>query len=297
MSDSGGNSDMTKDRARPWDAEAMAELLLECGRRALARRSADSWTLKSDGSLITDVDRDIESLLSTTLPAPGEYFIGEETIAQRGADYAREALRGTCWVVDPIDGTSSFAHGFSLWGISIGYMVGGVLRHGAVIMPESGDILVTYGDSVRHYRLAGLSAPLSAATWRELTPVTGEWRAGGVLMLGQRFSKSGLLHLPNPIVATGSAVVALAAVLTGQAQAYVGCMKLWDIAGLLPMMVRLGISGRFADGGEMSCEVTEESFVLDVNSPACWTLRDNCVICVDAWQSLVHAAVTWRGKE
>lgn len=298
MSERSDNNDVTNNRTRAWDAAAMAELLLECGRRALARRSVDSWTLKSDGSLITDVDRDIESLLSTTLPAPGEYFIGEETITQRGADYAREALRGTCWVVDPIDGTSSFAHGFPLWGISIGYMVGGVLRHGAVIVPECGDILVTCGgDGVRHYRLTGLSAPLSAATWRELAPVVGEWQAGGVLMFGQRFSKNGLLRLPNPVVASGSAVEALVAVLTGQAQAYVGHMKLWDIAGLLPMMPRLGISGRFADGGEMSCEVTDESFVLDVNSPACWALRDNCVICADAWQSVVHAAVTWRGKE
>jgi fructose-1,6-bisphosphatase/inositol monophosphatase family enzyme len=95
-------------------------------------------------------------------------------------------------------------------------------------------------------------------------------------------------------VASGSAVEALAAVLTGQAQAYVGHMKLWDIAGLLPMMARLGISGRLADGGEISCQVTDGAFVLDLNSPACWSLRDNCVICADAWQSVVNGAVIWR---
>ncbi len=281
-----------------WDAVAMAELLLECGRRAMACRAASSWTLKSDGSLVTEVDRDIEALLSAALPGPGEYFIGEETIARRGADYAREALRGSCWVVDPIDGTSSFAHGFPLWGISIGYMVGGVLRHGAVIVPECGDILVTSGDGVGHYRLAGLSAPLSVATRRELAPAAGAWQAGGVLMLGQRFCKSGQLRLPNPVVASGSAVEALVAVLTGQAQAYVGHMKLWDIAGLLPMMARLGVSGRLAaDGGAISCEVTKGAFVLDMNSPACWALRDNCVICVDAWQPVVNGAVIWKAEE
>ena len=94
-----GNSAMNPapgGHGRSWDAAAMAELLLDCGRRALAHRAASSWTLKSDGSLVTEVDRDIEALLSAALPGPGEYFIGEETIAQRGADYAREALRGSC---------------------------------------------------------------------------------------------------------------------------------------------------------------------------------------------------------
>ncbi|MDD4538389.1 MAG: hypothetical protein PHT80_05190 [Lentisphaeria bacterium] len=289
-----GNNDVTEGSARAWDAAGMAELLLECGRRALAHRAASSWTLKSDGSLVTEVDRDIEALLSAALPGSGEYFIGEETIAQRGADYARAALRGSCWVVDPIDGTSSFAHGFPLWGISIGHMVGGVLRHGAVMVPECGDILVSEGKRVVHYRLAGLTAPLTAATRRELAPAAGAWQAGGVLMLGQRFCKSGQLRMPNPVVASGSAVEALAAVLTGQAQAYVGHMKLWDIAGLLPMMARLGVSGRLVDGSEISCEVTNGAFLLDMNSVACWSLRDNCVICADAWQPVVNSAVTWR---
>ena len=294
-----GNSAMNPalgGHGRSWDAAAMAEILLDCGRRALAHRAASSWTLKSDGSLVTEVDRDIEALLSAALPGPGEYFIGEETIAQRGADYAREALRGSCWVVDPIDGTSSFAHGFPLWGISIGHMVGGVLRHGAVIVPECGDILVTEGEGVVHYRLAGLSAPLTAATRRELAAAAGAWQAGGVLMLGQRFCKSGQLRMPNPVVASGSAVEALAAVLTGQAQAYVGHMKLWDIAGLLPMMARLGVSGRLVDGSEISCEVTNGAFLLDMNSVACWSLRDNCVICAGAWQPVVSSAVTWRAE-
>ena len=71
-----GNNDVTEGSARAWDAAGMAELLLECGRRALAHRAASSWTLKSDGSLVTEVDRDIEALLSAALPINGSRRCG-----------------------------------------------------------------------------------------------------------------------------------------------------------------------------------------------------------------------------
>jgi myo-inositol-1(or 4)-monophosphatase len=275
----------------------MAELLLECGRLALNRRTEQGWTLKEDGSLVTEIDRQIEALLGDTLPATGEYFIGEETIAQRGMDYMQAALRAPCWVVDPIDGTSSFAHGFPLWGISIGYMLAGKLCEGAVVVPECGDLLVSDGDAVRHYRLATATAPLAAATRRDLSAASGDWQAGGLLMLGQRFCRQGRLHLPNPLLASGSAVEALTALLLGQAQAYIGHMKLWDIAGILPMLEHLGYSGRLADGARISCDLKDGAFDLDPDSADCWALRDNCLICADAWHSKLDGAIQWSDEK
>lgn len=281
--------------ATPWEAEAIAVYLLKCGAMALRQRETGRYSLKSDGSLVTAADRLVESLLSDMLPQPGDFFIGEETIGARGDAYARDALLGRCWVVDPIDGTSSFAHGFPLWGISVGYMDNGVLRDGAVIVPECGVLLVTDGPRVRHYRFANLDEALPAG-WCELPVPAGAWQAGGVLMLGQQFCKNGVLRLPNPVVASGSAVQALTAVLTGQAQAYLGHMKLWDIAGILPMMARLGISGRLADGGEISDDVQSGGFVLDTRASTCWALRDNCVITAERWQHELKGVVTWKAS-
>ena len=62
---------------------------------------------------------------------PGDAIIGEEQGGSLGRDV-------TGWAIDPIDGTSNFALGLPLWGISIGYLENGYPRLGAIALPELG---------------------------------------------------------------------------------------------------------------------------------------------------------------
>jgi histidinol-phosphatase len=76
---------------------------------------------KPDGSEVTEADRGAERLLRRRIAEryPGHAILGEEY----GGDRMRDADH--LWLVDPIDGTASFAIGLPLFGTLIGY-----LRHG-----------------------------------------------------------------------------------------------------------------------------------------------------------------------
>ena len=76
---------------------------------------------KPDGSEVTEADKGGERLLRSRIAEryPDHAIIGEEF----GGDASRDAEH--LWLLDPIDGTASFAIGLPLFGTLIGY-----LRHG-----------------------------------------------------------------------------------------------------------------------------------------------------------------------
>lgn len=86
---------------------------------------------KGATDLVTDVDRASEALISERLLAafPGDQFLGEE-----GGSHLRTGP-GRWWVVDPLDGTTNFAHGYPLFAISIALVVDGTTRVGVVYLP------------------------------------------------------------------------------------------------------------------------------------------------------------------
>lgn len=69
---------------------------------------------KSPKDLVTETDLAVEALLRDRLPSlvPGSFFMGEEGSAGQGLD-------GLVWVVDPVDGTTNFAHGIPFVATSV----------------------------------------------------------------------------------------------------------------------------------------------------------------------------------
>lgn len=89
--------------------------------------------IKADGSLVTPVDHEIEAAfrpfaLSLT---PGAGFWGEEE------GYTPPTQAGF-WVLDPIDGTSNFAFGQALWGVTGAFLQNGIVQAGFVFLPDLG---------------------------------------------------------------------------------------------------------------------------------------------------------------
>jgi myo-inositol-1(or 4)-monophosphatase len=69
----------------------------------------------TDTDLVTDVDRQIEKFLIDKISSryPDHGFYGEETgVTNAGSEYR--------WVIDPIDGTTSYIHDFHFYSVSIG---------------------------------------------------------------------------------------------------------------------------------------------------------------------------------
>ncbi|MEM1036288.1 MAG: inositol monophosphatase [Pseudomonadota bacterium] len=92
---------------------------------------------KSAGDFATNADIDVEHYLRAALAEkfPGQPVLGEEF----GGDLSPDQ---TGWVIDPIDGTSNFALGLPIWGISVGYIVEGKSVMGAISLPDL-DIIVS----------------------------------------------------------------------------------------------------------------------------------------------------------
>jgi myo-inositol-1(or 4)-monophosphatase len=80
--------------------------------------------------IVTDADRASEKLIVERLRAefPDAAILGEETGAHAGTSQER-------WIVDPLDGTTNYAHNYPLFCVSIGYERDGVLEAGVVYAP------------------------------------------------------------------------------------------------------------------------------------------------------------------
>jgi myo-inositol-1(or 4)-monophosphatase len=91
---------------------------------------------KGPGDLVTDADLESQRLIEEELKRvyPEHTLLAEEEGAR--ADPAR-AWR---WVVDPLDGTINFAHGFGFWSVSIALEHAGELVVGVIYNPLSGDL-------------------------------------------------------------------------------------------------------------------------------------------------------------
>jgi myo-inositol-1(or 4)-monophosphatase len=80
--------------------------------------------------LVTDADRASEELIVARIRAayPNASILGEESGAFSGRADER-------FIVDPLDGTTNYAHGYPLFCVSIAYECGGRVEAGAVFAP------------------------------------------------------------------------------------------------------------------------------------------------------------------
>jgi myo-inositol-1(or 4)-monophosphatase len=109
--------------------EAGALIRQKCG------QAAQTLVKSNDYDLVTEVDKACEDLIRTRLAEhfPTHHILGEEGVAPGSAASAQavEEARNAefLWIIDPIDGTTNFIHGFPNSVVSIG-----IARHGEVIV-------------------------------------------------------------------------------------------------------------------------------------------------------------------
>jgi myo-inositol-1(or 4)-monophosphatase len=86
------------------------------------------WAEKDRSDFVTAVDRQAERLIIEALTGshPGSTVLGEELSP------AAPHERGVVWIVDPLDGTTNFLHGYQHYAVSIGCVVDGELCVGVV---------------------------------------------------------------------------------------------------------------------------------------------------------------------
>src|SRR5689334_2719764 len=89
---------------------------------------------KSEVDLVTATDRDAERLIVDAIAAafPDHAIVAEESAARPGRD-------GHRWYIDPLDGTTNFAHAFPHFAVSIALAEGDDLVLGVVHDPMRGE--------------------------------------------------------------------------------------------------------------------------------------------------------------
>jgi len=96
--------------------------------RSAVRPAVHTWTEKSQHDFVTEVDRAAEGLIAEVimLAEPDSVIVGEELSPKR---MARGEL---VWIVDPLDGTTNFLHGYPQYAVSIACLVEGKLAAGVI---------------------------------------------------------------------------------------------------------------------------------------------------------------------
>ena len=124
---------------RRWDSECssesnMLDFAIDLGRRAgaLLRDGLDrqrTIDLKGAFDLVTDMDRASEDLIVSTIAAefPDHAILAEESGAIGEADHT--------WLIDPLDGTNNYAHGFPYFCVSLALWRGRTPLLGVICNP------------------------------------------------------------------------------------------------------------------------------------------------------------------
>ncbi|MGD1047946.1 MAG: inositol monophosphatase family protein [Candidatus Krumholzibacteriaceae bacterium] len=84
---------------------------------------------KGQNDFVTEVDTTSEAMIKEALAAafPATGFLAEESAETQDA--------GEFWIIDPLDGTTNFIHGYPAIGVSIALLEGGRLTVGCVYDP------------------------------------------------------------------------------------------------------------------------------------------------------------------
>jgi myo-inositol-1(or 4)-monophosphatase len=90
-----------------------------------------AFELKGDFDLVTEADRASERLVIERLRShfPSHSIVGEEGGGHQGSSEYR-------WYVDPLDGTTNFAHGFPIWNVTMGLEHEGEMLAGVIFDPN-----------------------------------------------------------------------------------------------------------------------------------------------------------------
>jgi len=202
---------------------------------------------KADRSEVTAADRASEELVRSTI---AERFPEDGVFGEEGTSVAGRS--GRRWIVDPIDGTRSFASGVPLYGVLLALEVEGAPVLGCAHFPAVGQTVVAArgagawvdGRPARVSEVDDLSqARISTSGmeyWRDWATAEG---------------KAGLerLHASSRYLRTWGDCYGYVMVATGRAEIMVdpSIGSYWDYAALLPILSEAGASFTTIGGGEV----------------------------------------------
>ncbi len=208
---------------------------------------------ESFNNLVSYVDKESEKRLVKTLAniIPGSGFLGEEgTVIKSTNDFE--------WIIDPLDGTTNFMHGFPPFAISVGLSRKGKMALGVVLEITKNECFHSYEDSPtfcneKEIRISGVKS-LDAALLATGFPYYHLGRTDEYMHIIKLFLKQ-----THGIRRLGSAATDLAYVACGRLDGFFEYnLNSWDVAAGAFLVQQAGGTvtdfkggNDFLHGGEM----------------------------------------------
>lgn len=220
-------------------------------------------TKTSSQDLVTEVDKGAEQMIRKLVQTycPGDEFLGEES-AGIGAEASANAVDAVkdaeyVWIVDPIDGTTNFVHGFPYFCVSIavahkGEVIVGVIydpTHDELFVAEKGKGAYVHGNLMKSADHATLNESLVATGFPPSTSVELKTKA-----------LTDILPKVRGVRNVGSAALHLAYVAAGRIDAYweIG-LNAWDLAAGALLVAESG--GTVTDVANNPYDITVRNIV------------------------------------
>lgn len=234
--------------------------VLAAGRMAIQEQKKVTRSYKDDGSILTQVDKDVDQALSEEIASrfPEANIITEESLR----DFDENKV--FTFAVDPIDGTDSFSQGMPGWCISVGVL-------DSQLTPVAGIVYApkwSSGTDDGSLLFADLGkAPLFNEHPIEASDNKAEISSADQIMIGSKLHRHfDLSRFPGKCRNIGSAVLHILAQLMhkGIIGALLDPPHIWDIAGAHAIAKAHGLSMEYMNKGSIDYrELLDGSTVRD----------------------------------
>ena len=191
----------------------------------LGRISEDDVTIKQASDFVTRVDRESEQLIINTIKQkfPEHLFLAEESVKDPGTGEYR-------WIIDPLDGTTNFIHGYPVFSVSIALEYNKEIILGAIFDPIRDELFTAEQGSGSF--LNGQPVNVSAISELENSLITTgfPFRRKNFIDNYLKLFKN-IFHKVSDIRRAGSAALDLAHLACGRCDAFfeIG-LSAWDVA-------------------------------------------------------------------
>jgi myo-inositol-1(or 4)-monophosphatase len=198
--------------------------------------------------LVTEVDMAVERMFRALI---AERFPDHAVLAEELGG-AAAAPAGPCWVFDPIDGTTNYAHGLPIFCASLALEIDGIAQVGAVYDPNRRELFTAERDGGAFLNGAPLRVS-SAARLVDAMLVTGfpydvHTRVEEIVGLFGAF-----VGQARAVRRLGSAAIDLCYVAAGRMDGFWETdLKPWDIAGGALIVAEAGGRVTNTDGAEFT---------------------------------------------
>jgi myo-inositol-1(or 4)-monophosphatase len=197
---------------------------------------------KGESDLVTEVDRGCEELIVGAIRDryPDHDILAEENVyPQRNSSHR--------WIIDPLDGTTNYAHGFPWFAVSIALEIEEDVRIGVVfhtMMNEMFTAVKGEGAFLNGRRIqVSARTPLKGALLATGFPYEKSWEGENNFSNFERFQMAA-----RAVRRAGSAALDLACVAAGRLEGYWECsLKPWDVAAGMLLVEEAG--GRVTNHG------------------------------------------------